>query len=44
MNKKLNTFDYIWEDDFSKARNFAKKNAKNEWILFLDADEYIKNH
>lgn len=42
VNKKLNTFDYIWEDDFSKVRNFAKKNAKNEWILFLDADEYIK--
>ncbi len=31
-----------WEDDFSKARNTAIENAKSDWILFLDADEVVK--
>lgn len=30
---------YKWVDDFSKARNKALKMAKNDMILFLDADE-----
>lgn len=34
-------FDYKWEDDFSKARNFAASKASGEWILVLDADEYV---
>jgi glycosyltransferase involved in cell wall biosynthesis len=35
-------FDYAWRDDFSHARNFAKEKATKEWILQLDADEYLK--
>lgn len=31
-----------WENDFSKARNEAKKHATKEWILQLDADEYFE--
>lgn len=27
--------------DFSRQRNFGLQNAKNEWILFLDADERV---
>lgn len=27
--------------DFAKARNDALKNAKNEWVLFLDDDEVV---
>lgn len=28
-------------NDFSKQRNFALKEAKGDWVLFLDADERI---
>lgn len=28
-------------NDFSKLRNFALKNAKGEWVLFVDADERV---
>jgi glycosyltransferase involved in cell wall biosynthesis len=34
-------YDFKWENDFSKARNFAKSMAKSDWILFLDADECL---
>lgn len=30
-----------WDNDFSAQRNFAIKNVKTDWILFLDADERI---
>jgi len=35
-------YNIPWEDDFSKARNFACDNASTEWILMIDADEYIE--
>ncbi len=28
-------------EDFTKQRNFALKEAKNDWVLFLDADERL---
>ncbi|WP_418223621.1 tetratricopeptide repeat-containing glycosyltransferase family 2 protein [Clostridium isatidis] len=34
-------YDYKWENDFSKARNYCIEKAKNDWILVLDADEVI---
>lgn len=34
-------YDFEWVNDFSKARNFSISKAKNDWILHLDADEYI---
>jgi tetratricopeptide (TPR) repeat protein len=34
-------YDFVWEDDFSKARNFAISKANCEWILSIDADEVI---
>ena len=34
-------FNYKWDNDFSKARNFALAKATKEWILVLDADEII---
>ncbi len=36
-------YDYKWENDFSKARNFAISKANNENILVLDADEIVLN-
>lgn len=34
-------YDFEWIGDFSAARNFAASHASGEWILVLDADEYI---
>jgi len=31
----------IWEDNFSKAKNLALEKATGDYILFMDADEYI---
>lgn len=33
--------DYVWENDFSKARNESLKYATGEWVLVLDADERV---
>ena len=34
-------YDFKWEDDFSKARNFSFSKATKEYILWLDADDVI---
>lgn len=34
-------YDFLWCDDFSKARNFSFKFASCDYILWLDADDYI---
>lgn len=34
-------YKYKWENDFSKARNYAISLCSNEIIIFLDADEYF---
>jgi len=31
-----------WTNDYSHARNFAIDKASCDWILFLDADEYLE--
>ena len=36
-----NVYDFVWCDDFSKARNFAIEQCTSDWILILDADEYL---
>ncbi len=36
-----NIYSYNWNDDFSKARNYALEKCTGDWILSLDADEYI---
>lgn len=33
--------DFTWCHDFSKARNAGLKQAKGEWFLFLDDDEWF---
>lgn len=35
-------YDFEWCDDFSAAKNYAASRASNDWILFLDADEWIE--
>jgi CDP-glycerol glycerophosphotransferase (TagB/SpsB family) len=34
-------FDYKWNNSFSEARNYAQSKATSEWILALDADEFV---
>ena len=36
-------FHETWQDDFSTPRNVAIREAKGDWIVFLDADEYFVN-
>lgn len=35
-------FHFPWCDDFSAAKNYALEQAKGDWIVFLDADEYFE--
>ena len=39
MGAKLFRFD--WIDDFAAAKNHAIRQAGGDWIVFLDADEYL---
>lgn len=34
-------FHFDWIDDFGAARDFARKQATKQWVLYLDADEYL---
>lgn len=34
-------YDFAWNDDFSAARNFSFSKATGDYILWLDADDYI---
>jgi len=34
-------YDFKWNDDFSKARNFSISKANFDWILILDPDEVV---
>src|SRR3989344_2100160 len=40
-NKKITIFQQRLQDDFSQQRNFGLEKAKNDWVLFVDADERI---
>ncbi|MGB3466664.1 MAG: glycosyltransferase [Cyclobacteriaceae bacterium] len=36
-------YSRAWTDDFAAARNFAIEKATCDWLLFIDADEYLQN-
>lgn len=38
---RVKIFDYVWENDFGKARGESLKHATGDWILVLDADERL---
>ncbi len=35
-------FHFDWVDDFAAAKNYAIEQASGDWIVFLDADEYME--
>ena len=35
-------YDFKWVDDFAKARNYSFSKATKDYILWLDADDYIE--
>lgn len=35
-------FHFDWIDDFAAAKNYAIEQALGDWIVFLDADEYME--
>ncbi len=34
---------FEWVNDFSKAKNFVIDQAKGDWIVFMDCDEYFSD-
>ena len=34
-------YDFLWIDDFSKARNFAFSKATQQYCMWVDADDII---
>ena len=34
-------YDFVWQDDFSKARNFSFSKATSDYIMWLDADDVL---
>ena len=34
-------YDFVWCDDFSKARNFSFSKAKCDYVMWLDADDFL---
>jgi len=35
-------YDFVWCDDFSKARNYAFSKATSDYIMWLDADDILE--
>lgn len=36
-----NVYDFVWQQDFSKARNYSISKAANEYVLVIDSDEVV---
>ena len=34
-------YDFVWEDDFAKARNFSFSKATKMYVMWLDADDVL---
>lgn len=41
FGEKIKIQQVVWEDDFAKARNVSLEMATEDWILILDADEWL---
>ncbi len=36
-------FTFDWDNDFSKARNMLRDRATNDWLLWIDGDEFFSH-
>lgn len=41
ISKGASVYDFAWVNDFSAARNFSISKSAADWVMWLDADEYI---
>lgn len=41
LDLNIKVYDYVWNDDFAKARNASISKATGDYILIMDADERI---
>lgn len=41
LDKRVSVYEIPWENDFSKARNFAIEQSTGQYCLVVDADEYV---
>ncbi len=37
-----NVYDYLWQEDFSAARNFAVSKATKAYVFMVDSDEFLE--
>jgi len=42
LDNGAKVYDYIWDDNFGKARNESLKYATKDFMMFLDDDDFIK--
>jgi len=42
-NPRIDSYEYKWDDDFAKARNFGLDKVKSDWIFVLSPDESISS-
>lgn len=40
-DSKVRVFNFAWTNNFSEARNYAIEQCTGDYVLFLDADEYV---
>lgn len=38
---EVNVYHAVWQDDFAAARNTAMQYVTSQWVMWLDADEYL---
>ena len=41
LNWTEKVYDFVWEDDFAKARNYSFDKAKSDYIIWLDGDDFL---
>ncbi len=44
QERGINVYSFSWCNDFAAAKNYAIEQATGDWILFLDADEYLDDN
>jgi glycosyltransferase involved in cell wall biosynthesis len=41
IHPTVKVFDFVWCDDFSAARNYSIDQVTSDWVLIMDADEFL---